>query len=296
MADRSAIEWTDATWNPIRGTIGRWSCVKVSPGCEHCYAERLNQRFGGPAYKVGADKPQLSVKALEQPLHWKAPRKIFVCSMTDLFGEWVPDEWIDRIVDIMWATPQHTYQVLTKRAQRMYRYWWRQQSVAIKGDTRRLPDNLWLGVTAESQQYANERLPRLLGLPAAVRFVSIEPLLGPVDLTCVETNHWRLDAITGIRVSDDGREWGSPTFGPLHWVITGGESGGPVDRMLVKKMRNGQDLSYWELRPDRVDWLRSIRDQCQVAGVAYFHKQNGGPTPQSGGALLDRQLYREFPT
>jgi protein gp37 len=112
MADATSIEWTQgpdgrpgATWNPIRGTRGSWTCVKVSPGCAHCYAERLNRRLGGPPFHAGADQPRLDETILTQPLRWQRPRRIFVASMTDLFGEWVPDEWLDRIFAViaLWA-------------------------------------------------------------------------------------------------------------------------------------------------------------------------------------------------
>lgn len=312
MSGRSAIEWTHtvqpdgtvtrgSTWNPIRGTLGRHTCVKVSTGCEHCYAERMTMRFGGPAYKVGADTARLDAQAIQQPLGWKQGRKIFVCSMTDLFGEWVPDEWIDQIVNVMWATPQHTYQVLTKRAQRMHDYWWRWQSTEIDGETRRLPDNLWLGVTAENQQYADERIPILLDIPAAVRFVSAEPLLGQIDLSAwlpYYTVHPQgpkspeVEAAMGEMFKATVRHMGGL---PLHWVIGGGESGGPADRRLVTHLGDQMSGEIWTPRPDRLPWVRTLRDQCTAVGVAWFWKQWGGPTPKSGGRLLDGREWSEFP-
>ena len=188
MSDNSAIEWTDATWNPIRGLgPNRWQCRKLSPGCDHCYASKLNRRFGAEEYaKEGAvslyadhgEAPiadftnhaafvRLDQKALAQPLHWKKPRRIFVCSVTDLFGEWVPDEWLNRIFAMMAVSQQHTFQLLTKRPSRMKAYltsgwqglWPMTEIVAAKPlGTYTIPGpplpNVWLGVSIEADAYA----------------------------------------------------------------------------------------------------------------------------------------------
>jgi protein gp37 len=261
VSDKSAIEWTDATWNPFRGfNENRWMCRKVSPGCDQCYASRLNQRFGGRAYpteaEVNADPAgwrgaRLDEKALSQPLHWRQPRMIFVCSMTDLFGEWVPDEWIDRVFSVMALSPQHTYQVLTKRPKRMAgvidRLGIGYGRHPLYADEWPLP-NVWLGTSIELDRYA-WRASSLRAAPAAVRFISAEPLLGPLPSL-------NLDGIS--------------------WLITGGESG------------RGH-------RPCDEDWVRDLRDHCQSAGVAFFHKQWGGLTPKAGGRLLDGRTWDEFP-
>jgi protein gp37 len=197
----TAIEWTDETWNPIRASSPEhgngWHCERVSEGCRNCYAEVINRdRFGtGLAYtRPNRDRVEISSwrTTLGAPLRWRKPRRIFVCSMTDLFGEWVPFELIDWVFAVMALAPQHTYQVLTKRPERMREYLVGRRDWAIP--------NLWLGVSVEDQVAAESRIPVLLDTPAAVRFLSCEPLLGPVDL-----EPW---LATGL----------------LHWVICGGES------------------------------------------------------------------------
>jgi protein gp37 len=183
MSDGSAIEWTDATWNPVRG------CTKVSPGCKHCYAETFAERFRGVPdhpFEQGFDL-RLVPSALELPLKWRARRRIFVNSMSDLFHEGVPDEYIVRVFDVMRRASQHEFQVLTKRAERMARL-----AVSL-----RVPDHVWMGVSVESAQYTH-RIDELRRVKAKVRFLSVEPLLGPIH---------RLN-LRGI-----------------HWVIVGGESG-----------------------------------------------------------------------
>ena len=196
MSDGSHIEWTDATWNPVRG------CVKVSPGCKHCYAETFAERFRGVPghpYELGFD-PRLVEDKLVDPLHWSRPRRIFVNSMSDLFQEAVPETYIARVFDVMAAADWHVFQVLTKRAARMA------EVVA------RLPPRLqnlagvWLGVSVEDRKYGVPRIAELCRTPAAVRFLSIEPLLE--DLGTIE--------LAGI-----------------DWVIVGGESG-PGARPMQK--------------------------------------------------------------
>jgi protein gp37 len=183
MADRSAIEWTEATWNPVTG------CSKVSPGCAHCYAETFAERWRGVPdhpYEQGFDL-RLWPNRLDVPLRWKRPRHIFVNSMSDLFHEDIPVSYIEQVFKVMVQADQHTFQVLTKRHERLlelaHRLPW--------------PPNVWMGVTIENQRFVH-RADYLRGVPAAVRFVSAEPLLGPLE---------GLD-LTGI-----------------HWLIAGGESG-----------------------------------------------------------------------
>lgn len=192
MADRSAIEWTEATWNPVTG------CDRLSAGCENCYAMTLAKRLkamGSAKYQNDGDPrtsgPGFDVtmhpQALDEPLRWRTPRVVFVNSMSDLFHARVPLDFIRDVFDVCRDTPQHTYQVLTKRSLRLRR-------VADKLDW---PSNLWMGVSVEDES-ALPRVDHLRAVPAAVRFLSCEPLLGPLE---------RLD-VTGI-----------------HWVIAGGESG-----------------------------------------------------------------------
>ncbi len=270
MAERTSIEWTrsddgspGATWNPITGVEGRWSCVKISPGCHNCYAERMNVRFGGPKYVVGADELQLHPVAINDPRHWRKPRRIFVCSMTDLFEDRVPDEWIRGVWNVMLETPRHSYQVLTKRAQRMSE-WVRMNTMAAAMP--KAHRHIWLAVSVENQAYADDRIEWLLQTPAAVRFLSVEPLLGPVDLSTYLASR------------------------KIGWVIVGGESGGPDHRRLV--CREGKE---WYPRPSALSWVRSLRDQCTAAGVPFFLKQWGGPTSASGGRLLDGRTWDEYP-
>lgn len=226
----SKIEWTDETWNPTRG------CVKVSPGCANCYAERFAERFRGVKghpYEQGFDI-RLVPEKLADPLKLAPGTKVFVNSMSDIFFEEIPDRFIDSVFAAMADAPHVTFQVLTKRARRMREYidstvdnWGRH---GCYWDVP-LP-NVWLGISAEDQQRLDERVPDLLATPAAVRWLSIEPLLGPITAIA-----------TAVVVSID-------------WVVVGGESGPRA-------------------RPMHPDWARSIRDQCVEAHVPFFFKQWG---------------------
>ena len=258
MGDRSKIAWTEATWNPIRGTLGRWHCTKVSAGCVNCYAERMNIRFGGPKYTPNADMLQLNETTLTQPRRWKRPRLVFVESMSDLFHEDVPCEWIDRIIGAMLQAPHHTYQILTKRAERMRDYFnspAHAAGLAIAGAAFPVP-NVWLGVTVENQRTADERIPPLLKTPAAVRWLSMEPLLEEVRLNRVDLCY---RAIPGIA-----------------WVVVGAESGPKA-------------------RPMDTDWVRTIRDQCVPAGVPFFFKQQIVNGRKVEVPELDGHTWEEYP-
>lgn len=293
MSDRSSIEWTNSSWNPIRarrkdtGKVG-WACVKVSPGCQRCYAETLNGR-NLPECGTGLDYtvPALSLvdfvideKTLEQPLRWKRPRKIFVGSMTDLFGEFVPDAFIDRIFAVMALCPQHTFIVLTKRAKRMREYfraapWGQIEMVAeeICLEAKRSPvisaadmlsmnriplPNVWLGVSVEDQQRADERIPDLLATPAAVRWVSYEPALGPVDFWYPKTIYpdGPPRCCSGFECGCMGKPTEPPLIHGIDWIVVGGESGPGA-------------------RPFNIAWARDTIRQCREAGVAVFVKQLG---------------------
>ena len=190
MSDKTKIEWTDATWNPVTG------CTMVSPGCDHCYAETIAHRFAGTAAYPDGFAVTLRPERLDQPLRWRRPRRVFVNSMSDLFHKDVPDEYIACIWAVMALAPQHTFQVLTKRHGRMrslldddgfiQRVWNEMDGFLPRAkhpDESRWPlPNVWLGVSVEDQQRADLRIPALLDTPAAVRFLSCEPLLRPVDL------------------------------------------------------------------------------------------------------------------
>ena len=287
MADGTAIEWTDASWNPIRG------CTRVSEGCRHCYAETVAARWSGPGQPYEGlasfvDRPGRAREArwtgdvrlidahLRDPLRWQRPRKVFVNSMSDLFHEGVPDLWIDRIFAVMALAPRHSFQILTKRPQRMRDYMTSLTLARLIAATNDLPadpiaapdwplPNVWLGVSIEDQAAADARVPILLQTPAAVRFVSAEPLLGPIDLTAL---HWtdedaeiRYDALTAeawVENSTSASAYTNQADGNtrLDWVIAGGESGP-------------------QARPMHPGWPRELRDQCADAGVAFFFQQWG---------------------
>lgn len=239
----SRIEWTGITWNPVTG------CDRISPGCDHCYALTLAKRLKamGQARYANDGNPVTSgpgfavtchPESLAAPYQWAAPRLVFVNSMSDLFHARVPDEFIARVFAVMAATPAHTYQVLTKRPRRALRL----------ADTLPWPDNVWLGVSIEHARYA-WRAGTLRAIPAAVRFISAEPLLGPLD---------------GLDLDGIG------------WVITGGESG-PGHRT-----------------PEAA-WFHALRDRCTAAGIPFFFKQWGGPTPKAGGRVLDGRTHDAMP-
>jgi len=251
------IEWTDETWSPVTG------CTKISPGCAHCYAEHMARRLAG---RCGyPESPHhfdvtLHPDRLNQPLRWRKPRMIFVCSMSDLFHEDIPTEFIIRIFDTIRATPHHIYQILTKRPARMLSLLKHSLGMLTAWP---LP-GVWLGVTVENQKAANERIPLLLQTPAAVRFVSCEPLLGPLNLS----GYLSCPECGGSGYVADGRGSAEPcgcnAEPRLDWVIVGGESGPGA-------------------RPMHPDWVRSLRDQCQSAGVSFFFKQWGEWLPNVYG-------------
>ena len=199
MAQASSIEWTDATWNPVTG------CTKISPGCKHCYAERMAHRLklmGQPRYRNGFGLT-LQPDLLEQPLRWKEPRLVFVNSMSDLFHEDVPFDYIHRVFNVMLRADRHVFQILTKRAERL----------ADLSSKLSWPPNVWMGVSVENQDYVG-RIEHLRRVPAAVRFLSVEPILGPIPELPL----------------DD-----------IHWVIVGGESGPgarPVKAEWVRDIRD----------------------------------------------------------
>lgn len=326
MAENTHIEWTDDTWNPITG------CSVVSPGCTNCYAMKLSgtrlrhhpSRAGltipSKAGPVWNGQVRFNEQWLDQPMRRKRSRMIFVCAHGDLFHENVPDEWIDRIFAVMALSPQHTFQVLTKRSARM-REWFAERwqpapahklpdgfpiPAETQGETRRtqveraceplleahglvdidkdelwtedgrckamqwgwpLP-NVWLGVSAEDQARADERIPDLLATPAAVRFLSAEPLLGQLDLLVTDSRGHEISALRGLACDPTDPDAPDLVYrtGKLDWVIVGGESGHGA-------------------RPMHPEWARSLRDQCTRAGVPFFFKQWGEwgmPTDELG--------------
>lgn len=303
--DKTRIEWTDATWNPVTG------CTKVSPGCDNCYAETFAERWRGTAghpYENGFDLT-LRPGRLDQPLRWIRPRRIFVNSMSDLFHAEIDDEYIAQVFAVMAAAPQHTYQILTKRHGRMRsllsrgnllcesfqdvvarqqikrdgkptiifdgrmadpefarRHKARRASGADPYDRRPHPDwplpNVWLGVSVEDQQRANLRIPALLDTPAAVRWLSCEPLLGPVNLHFIPISTGR---------GDGAVPWYLDALNPMlstriDWVVVGGESGHGA-------------------RPMEPAWARMLRDSCVRNGVPFLFKQWGEWAPNGWRAI-----------
>lgn len=264
MSATTGIEWTGATWNPVTG------CTKVSPGCDHCYAETFAERFRGTEghyFERGFDV-QLRPDKLTLPLTWRKPKRIFVNSMSDLFHDQVPDDYIAQVFAVMALAPQHTFQVLTKRHARMRslldsnafltdvcehghqfaHHWERKLDDRIFDHGPYPLPNVWLGVSTENQQWADIRIPALLDTPAAVRFISAEPLLGPINL-----DEFIKYGACGDCDCDHGCQGAGPGLG---WVIVGGESGR-------------------EARPMHPDWARSLRDQCTSAGMPFLFKQWG---------------------
>ncbi len=239
MSDNSAIEWTDATWNPVRG------CTKISPGCKNCYAATFAERFRGVhghPYEQGFDL-RLVPEKLVEPFRWSRPRRIFVNSMSDLFHEDVADEYIERVASVMIRADWHIYQVLTKRSDRMRRL------LETKLRLQAASPQIWWGVSVEDRKYGVPRIEDLRKSPASVRFLSIEPLLEDLG---------RLD-LSGI-----------------DWVIVGGESGPGA-------------------RPMRLEWVASILEQCDRAGVAFFFKQWGGVRKKEAGRKLNGRTYDAMP-
>lgn len=235
MAQASTIEWTNSTWNPVTG------CDKVSPGCKFCYAERMAGRLkamGAYNYRNGFELT-LHENVLPAPLTWPKPQIIFVNSMSDLFHSEVPFEFIHDVFQVMEEASWHQFQILTKRADRLAEIW------------RELPwpENVWMGVSVENQDYVH-RISQLQDVPASVRFLSVEPLLGPIP-------NLPLDGID--------------------WVIAGGESGPGC-------------------RPIEADWVREVRDHCQLQRVPFFFKQWGGVQKKRFGRDLDGRTWDEMPT
>lgn len=332
---KTTIEWTNRdgpghTWNPIKarlkepveihtskglkvipaGKVG-YHCEHSSPGCLHCYAESMNGRCL-PAWGTGLkfnipNRERVEIfldeKVLLEPFGWKAGTTAFVCSMTDLFADFVPDAMIERVCAVIALCSGVTFQVLTKRSKRMAEFFADEYRwIYIEGQAQKLysemhPNedpgsiamwlavhgplkNLWLGVSVENQKYADERIPLLLKTTAAIRFVSYEPALGPVDFSCIPwPPDWQLgiddlsDGFDALRFDDSNS---ASQLGKIDWIIGGSESGHGA-------------------RPAEEDWMRSVKNQCVAAGTAFFYKQSAIrgrkiPTPE-----LDGQKWIQFP-
>lgn len=272
MSQTTTIEWTDATWNPLRG------CTRVSEGCRFCYAERMAARFSGPGLpfeglatmtKQGprwTGEVRLLYEEVDRPLRWRKPRRIFVDSVSDLFHEKVPFEFIALIYDTMRQATWHVFQILTKRAERMYKFisWYIRETFDGAVDAfLKAFRHVWHGVSVENQEAADERIPLLLKVPAKVRFLSCEPFLGPLDIR-------KYIGASGafLRVGY--------TYGAIHQIIAGAESG-----------PGARDMNE--------DWVRSLRDQAVDAGVSFFYKQKVVKGKKVRLPELDGRTWAEFP-
>lgn len=249
MSDGTKIEWADSTFNPWIG------CTKIAPACDHCYAADLSARYGWAEWGNHPRK-RTSASTWQQPLKWQRNadyfrskhgrrRRVFCASLADVFDNQVPDEWRADLWQLILDTPDIDWLLLTKRPQNI-----RKMLPTFWGDVR---GHVWLGTTVEDQEHADRNIPHLLEYDAAVRFISAEPLLGPIDLTDIAYQDGSIDAVRGDL-------WGGSGTGAfargLDWVIVGGESGPNA-------------------RPMHPDWARALRDQCAAAGVAFFFKQWG---------------------
>ncbi|MCG8407780.1 MAG: phage Gp37/Gp68 family protein [Phycisphaerales bacterium] len=269
MSDKSDIEWTDATWNPVTG------CTRVSEGCDNCYAVPMTkrlERMKKPKYQglVGKGHFNGVVKchesALEIPFKWTKPRRIFVNSMSDLFHEHVPFEFIANVFTTMGQCHWHTFQILTKRPHilREFFYWnYPADKISYEAaaqDWLKCWPNVWLGVSVEGQHEANDRIPKFVWCPAAVRFLSCEPLLEPIDIgRAIPCGYYCDESVGHV----DHPFWGNGNVkSPIDWVIVGGESGPGA-------------------RPCRATWIRDIVHDCKAAGVPVFVKQLGS-NPEEG--------------
>lgn len=262
MSDKSKIEWTDATFNIV------WGCQRVSPACEHCYAEAFSKRLGKDLWGPNKERQVMSESYWQQPLKWNryaektgVRKRVFCSSMADVFEDHPTvnaERW--RLWELIVATSNLDWLLLTKRPENMAK-----MLPAAWGNGY---SNVWLGITVENQKYADERIPLLLQTPAAVRFLSCEPLLGAIDLS-----EWLYENDELSKVYPDV---GVKLVDKIHLVIVGGESGAGF-------------------RPMNLDHARALRGQCICSGIPFFFKQVGGVRPTSGGDLLDGVQWHEMP-
>jgi len=258
------IEWCDETWNPVTG------CTKVSEGCANCYAEGIAKRFWR---ERKFSDVKCHIDRLDKPLHWKKPRKVFVCSMGDLFHDDVPFEFIVKVFDIIEQCPEHTFMILTKRPENMLKFIIKWKNYFIETDrmcyceglnqwTMFYP-NAFLGVSVENQHTADVRVPFLIKMPPAIKFVSCEPLLGSLDLGRI---------IRHKNIHEQSTYSYASYIEHLNWVICGGETG-------------------LRARPMDLKWARRLRDQCEGYDVPFFFKKTG-----DGSETPDDLMIRNFPS
>lgn len=254
--NETGIIWSEKTWNPFSG------CVEISEGCKFCYAKVLAEKYRGkgPAFPNGFDLT-LRPHKLNEPFKLKEPTLIFANSMSDLFWDQVPNEYRHKVIDVIEQTPQHEYQVLTKRPDILLQF----------SKERKLPNNFWAGVTIENKRWVH-RLELLKQVDVEIRWVSAEPLLSALP---------HLDFIG------------------IHLIITGGESGNHLWEDSVQKKRAlvlyDRKLKQWIPKEECIQWIRDIRDNCNEFGTKFFHKQWGGNYPEAAGRELDGKFYSELP-
>jgi protein gp37 len=289
VSENSKIEWTDHTFNPWEG------CQKVGPGCDHCYAETRNARFaGGTAinWGPGAPRRRTSVANWRKPLAWNAAheaffaahgrrQRVFCASLADVFDNAVDPTWRRDLFDVIAQTPNLDWLLLTKRIGNVMSMVSETAQYQFDLDCLekpRLPENVWIGATIVNQAEANRDIPKLLDVPARVRFLSMEPLLGPVDLTRIDIDgHREIYPLNGTRDCEDDDGNRMPDISALDWIIVGGESG-------------------CDARPMHPDWARDLRDQCAEAGVPFLFKQWGewAPGENCGGPLTRTERVADW--
>lgn len=346
----SSISWTDKTWNPVVG------CNRVSPGCAHCYAKALHDmrhrahlagKQTAPQYALPFETVQLMPNRLDYPLHWRRPARIFVNSVSDLFHEDVPVEFLARVFDVMacatltchghkwekhtdecWTGTPHTFQVLTKRPERMlkvlteelpeyvFNCWPGDSALSIAMEVAWPLPNVWLGTSVENQRWADERIPLLLRTPAAVRFLSCEPLLGPVDLLKAMPLDHESDAWDEVNREDDAWDNREPEMEieeselEADWINYGNDLVPNPEYYEYMREREERARRYmlrdgiqWVIvggesgpgfRKMDLDWARSLRDQCVAAGVSFFYKQ-GNALKSEKDKELDGQRWEQMP-
>lgn len=297
--ENSSIEWTNSTFNPWHG------CMKVSEGCKNCYAETMDNRWKGGHWGPNSPRKPMSEAYWQQPFKWnEAARKagvktkVFCASMADVFEDHPQVvEWRERLFAVIADTPHLIWQLLTKRPENILKF------VSTQWIMEQWPSNVWIGTSVENQAAADERIPHLLKVPANVRFLSCEPLLAPVNLSIHRDGDYRLNTLSGRWISNYSNqplEISHNSKSTINWVICGGESGPKA-------------------RPMHSAWARSLRDQCQAAGVPFFFKQWGEYWPagtsildgkeqvlfgnepmyrlgkKSAGSVLDGSEWKEFP-
>lgn len=291
--ENTGIEWTTHSFNPWHG------CMKVSPGCANCYAEAQDKRFGPSHWGPGSDRKMMSYKYWQEPLKWEKQAsetgqtiRVFCASMADIFEDHpTTGPALNMLFELIRDTPRLTWQLLTKRPQNIMR-------LVPQGWREVFPMNVWIGTSVEDQERAAERIPHLLRVPAAIRFLSCEPLLGSLELEEINFVGWHEEAGCKLNaLSGKGSMYLFPTdgFAKINWIIAGGESGPRA-------------------RPMGIDWLRGLRDQCVKNNTAFFFKQwgewgylpedNSGPFlgsiahkmgKKATGSLLDGVSYKQFP-